>query len=330
MTIGSSGLNLLVMEKETDLMKTILRAERANGTDGRGPLICLSVPFILSALYLLMIKPGGRKRGDRRPLGTGFFAHRGLHDNEKGIPENSLKAFEKAASAGYGIELDVRLTKDGIPVVFHDEDLCRMCGIPYRVKDLTLPELKEFCLLQTGERIPTLREALDLINGRVRVLVELKMDFGDFRLCEETDRVLRRYRGSYYVQSFNPQALLWYRKNRPGILRGILSDGFIHLEEHRKNAFGLFFLEMLMANFIAKPDFISYNHEFRGNPSRVICAKLFRCPSAGWVIRDIEEFRRNLKAFDVYIFEGFEPKLPGQLPAGRVGRDPIDKHHPNL
>ena len=66
-------------------------------------------------------------------------AHRGLHGN--GIPENSVPAFLKAIEAGYAIETDVRLSKDGVPVVFHDDTLVRMTGRNGRVESLTAEQL---------------------------------------------------------------------------------------------------------------------------------------------------------------------------------------------
>ena len=270
------------------------------------------VAMLLKALllYLFMIMPRMLRRPGRHPFAAKYFAHRGLHNKHAGVPENSLKAFEKAASSGYGIELDVHLTKDGIPVVFHDDTLDRMCARRGRISDHTLSELKSMKLLGTEERIPTLEEALRLINGRVSLIVELKMDLFDFRLCRETDRLLQEYKGVYCIESFNPLALFWYRLRRPCVMRGILSDGFIHKAEHRRNMAGLFLLEMLLSNFLSKPDFISYNHEYGNNPSRIICRKIFRCPSAAWTVRSPDELDGLKKKFDVYIFEGFSPDGP--------------------
>ncbi|MCR5304055.1 MAG: glycerophosphodiester phosphodiesterase [Lachnospiraceae bacterium] len=268
----------------------------------------LIFPFIISVAYLLLIMPRVRHRANRLPFATKLFAHRGFYENGTDAPENSLKAFQNAVDSGYGIELDVQLTKDKVPVVFHDEFLDRMCGCHGRICDHTLSELKELRLLDSDAGIPTLAEALRVIDGRVSIIVELKMRFRDYRLCEETDALLREYNGIYCMESFNPQALMWYRKNRPEVMRGILSDGFIHRKELRKFAIGLFLLEMLLANFVAKPDFTAYNFEYRKNPSRVLCRKLFRCASAAWTIGSEDELKKVSHAFDVFIFEGFRPE----------------------
>lgn len=104
------------------------------------------------------------------------YAHRGLHDNLWGVPENSLPAFQAAMDKGYGIELDVHLTADNELVVHHDDTLYRMCHVERDIKDMTLKEIRQYTLLGTEEKIPTLQEVLDLVNGRVPLLIELKTE----------------------------------------------------------------------------------------------------------------------------------------------------------
>ena len=86
-----------------------------------------------------------------------------------------MKAFRLAVEKGYGIELDVQLSADGIPVVFHDNTLTRMCGVNRRVRELTLAELKALSLGGTEERIPTFQEFLEMVDGRVPLIVEIKI-----------------------------------------------------------------------------------------------------------------------------------------------------------
>ena len=89
-------------------------------------LICVGS---IICLYLLAIMPRIYKKPDMAPFQNWLYAHRGLHDNETDAPENSLKAFKKAVDGNFGIELDIQLTKDGIPVVFHDYSLKRIFGV---------------------------------------------------------------------------------------------------------------------------------------------------------------------------------------------------------
>ena len=151
-------------------------------------MIFLQIFICLAALYVFLMHPRIRRADSSPFLGT-FFAHRGLHDNNHQIPENSLAAFQRAVDAGYGIELDVQLSADRTPVVFHDATLGRMCGINRRVNELTFAELRQLSLVNTKEHIPSFQEALALVNGKVPLLVELKMEHLDFDWqCEEKRR----------------------------------------------------------------------------------------------------------------------------------------------
>ena len=102
-----------------------------------------------------------------------LIAHRGIHDNID-IPENTLQAFKKAIKNNISIELDVQLTKDNVLVVFHDDNLKRMTGINKNIKDITYYELKDIKLLNTNDTIPTFSEALNIINGKVLLDIEIK------------------------------------------------------------------------------------------------------------------------------------------------------------
>lgn len=247
-----------------------------------------------------------------RAFGSRLFAHRGLHGRFTGFSENSLPAIRRAAEEGYGIEFDVQVTKDGVPVIFHDFTLQRMCGAPGKVCDYTLRELRRFCLREpgTGERIPTLAQALRAVGGRVPLIIELKVEYCDLRVCRAADRLLRDYRGPYCVESFNPLVLLWYRTHRPDVMRGQLSDGFLHMKEFRTPVKLLpsFFIQHLFTNCVTRPDFIAYNHMYQGNPSRRLAHVLFRAGEAAWTVRSEEELKRAARHFDVFIFENFLPK----------------------
>ncbi|MGN0995468.1 MAG: glycerophosphodiester phosphodiesterase family protein, partial [Candidatus Ventricola sp.] len=135
----------------------------------------LLILLALCALYLLAIMPRMAGRPDPAPLLSRDYAHRGLHDNASDAPENSMAAFRRAVEAGYGIELDVQLTRDRVPVVFHDESLSRMCGVPGNVRDYTFDELVQFPLLRSAERIPRFEDVLTLVDGRVPLIVEIKI-----------------------------------------------------------------------------------------------------------------------------------------------------------
>lgn len=161
-----------------------------------------------------------------------IFAHRGLYGGN--IPENSHTAFQRASDAGFGIELDVRLTKDGVPVVFHDRTLRRMCGDPRRVSKVTLEELMKLRLDATEERIPTLKQTLELIDGEVPLLIETKPPKRrpwNRRLEKQMLPMLLDYRGEYLIQSFNKYSVRFLKRHLPRIECGILS-GSLYPEPH--------------------------------------------------------------------------------------------------
>lgn len=258
----------------------------------------------LSLLYFALIRPRLRKP-DASPFVGCCFAHRGLHDIALGIPENSLSAFKRAVNLGYGIELDVQLSSDGVPVVFHDAALSRMCGIDRRVDSLTFEELRTHFLANTQERIPSFSEVLSLVNGRVPLLVEIKMDHIDMNIPAGIDELLSGYCGPYCIESFHPAALWWYRKHRPDVLRGQLSTHF-NVENHTLSPLQ-YLLGKMVLNVISRPDFISYNQRFCRDLSLFLCRRAFQAYTAGWVIRSEAEMKACRKRFDMYIFEGFLP-----------------------
>lgn len=147
------------------------------------------------------------------------FAHRGLHDS--GVPENSLSAFDAAVRRGLGIELDVRLSRDDVPVVFHDSSLRRMCGIDARLAESPAARLTRLRLGDSADTIPTLASALHTIAGRTPLLVDLKPVLGQRRaLVDAVSILLRCYRGPVAVVGFDPWILAGVRECAPRVPRG--------------------------------------------------------------------------------------------------------------
>lgn len=270
--------------------------------------------FALMALYMLAIMPRMLKRADRKPFLQMLYAHRGLHDNETDAPENSKKAFAKAVEAGYGIELDIQLSRDQIPVVFHDATLDRACGVQGRVCDYTFEELQQFTLFKSDEKIPRFDEVLKLVDGKVPLIVELKIEWKDLGLCPIADALLREYKGIYCIESFNPLAVLWYRRNHREVMRGQLSDSFKNEDGKLYKSPLYWVLENLLLNFLTKPDFVAYNHKFYRNRSRSICRYVYGGLAVAWTIKSQEELDARSEDFDLFIFDSFipaagEPKL---------------------
>lgn len=302
-------------------------------------LITFLVLFFLSGLYLISIKPRLHGRPDYKPFYGHMYAHRGLHNmnptlqklktigqnlgqniepnlnlpqNPEGnFPENSYAAIKRAADLGYGIEFDVHLTKDDIPVVFHDDTLNRICGVKGNLKDYTYKELQQFRLLGTDERIPAFADILKMVDGRVPLIIEYKVEKNADRLCSICDKILSDYKGLYCIESFHPLAVRWYKTHRPNIVRGQLSEDFTK----QKLNLPYFLLSHLIGNCYASPDFIAYNCKHKDELSRNICRKLYKSLSVAWTVRSQEELERVSRSFDLFIFEDFVP-VRKQLPIG--------------
>ncbi len=256
-------------------------------------------------LYLLAIMPRMGHGKNREPFMDVYYAHRGLHDNEGEAPENSLAAFRKAVEAGYGIEMDVQLTKDKVPVVFHDFTLKRACGKEGKVCDYTWKELKDIGLFGSRQTIPKFEDVLSVVLGKVPLIIELKVEWTELDVCGVVDAVLREYQGPYCIESFNPMVLLWYRRYHNDVMRGQLADGFIKTGEFK----GLLyvFLQNLLLNGATKPDFIAYNHKYENNISRRLCRGLYKNLAVAWTIKNQEELEHAKKHFDLFIFDSFIP-----------------------
>ena len=166
-------------------------------------IIIIIVLLVLFWLYLLCLRCR-RGKMDQAYFRQWRYAHRGLHDREKGIPENSMAAFKRAAANGFGAELDVHLMKDGKLAVIHDASLLRTAGAEVYIEDLTAEALEQYPLEGTEQRIPLLEEVLPLFTDRAPLIVELKAERGNAEaLAAAASRVLKKYKGAYCVESFD-------------------------------------------------------------------------------------------------------------------------------
>jgi glycerophosphoryl diester phosphodiesterase/predicted Zn-dependent peptidase/chorismate mutase len=260
------------------------------------------------------------------------IAHRGLHCAQALIPENSLAAFRRAAEAGYGIELDVHLSADGVPIVFHDEELERMTGVEAHLSELTGAELSALKLIPSRETIPTLREALMEIAGRVPVLVEIKNYGTPVGLLEEAvalliDEYMNTGAHQVCVQSFNPMSMKWFLKHRPHIIRGLISYSF-PVEEVQLPASTRFLLRNLLFSPLCKPHYIAYEHQDIG---RFKLRRLHRMRAKGtpiivWTVRTNDAARVAQMRADNYIFEEITPQItPKGLLDERVDLEEVER-----
>lgn len=266
-------------------------------------IVVLILLIILLVLYLLLVAPKMIHRADRSSfLKNRFYAHRGLFDNESDAPENSLAAFKKAMDAGYGMEMDIQLTKDDKLVVFHDAALKRMCGVEGKVWDYTLEELQQFTLAKSQETIPTFESVLSLVNGKVPLIIEYKLDRPLTKVCELGNELLSRYEGVYCIESFHPFALMWYKKHRPEVMRGQLSGNLAKETTDSKKKCYYTLVTYLLTNILTRPDFIAYDHRYVNNISRKVC-KWLGALSVTYTIKSAERYEEVKKDFDLFIFD---------------------------
>ncbi len=232
-------------------------------------------------------------------------AHRGLHGE---IPENSKSAFRAAIKAGYAIETDVRLSKDGALVLFHDDNLFRMTGDRRNVIDCTLKELLSLSLKGTEEKIPLLKDFLEEIGGQVPILLEIKNvpKVNPKEFCARISEAFEGYSGEFAVQSFQPLYVKNFKKLRPDIPCGLLTlshpdlkdfaSPFARLKRH--------IVSHMSLNFWIKPDFVSF--EFH-SPTKKI--KKFEGQKFCWTVRSPEDESAARMFCDNIIFEGYRPEV---------------------
>ena len=205
------------------------------------------------------------------------YAHRGLHG--AGRAENSPGAFAAAVEAGMGIECDVQLTGDGRAMVFHDWELDRLTAESGAVAGRGAAELGRIALRGGDDRIPTLRQVLDLVAGRVPLLVEIKSrrEIRPEPLCAAVRNELADYRGHAAVMSFDPRVSHWFRRHAPERVRGLVVT-----EENARDWRGA--LRRRLALWRAAPDFLAY--DVRDLPSRFAAAQRTRgLPLLTWTVK---------------------------------------------
>jgi len=265
--------------------------------------IALAV-ILLIALYVLNLR-GRTGHKDMPALRGWYYAHRGLHSS--GVPENSMAAFRAAKDRGYGIELDIHLMKDGTLAVIHDHSLKRTAGADVQIEDLTLPQLLEYNLDGTQEKIPLFSDVLKLYNGEAPLIVELKPTTKNHAaLCKAACDMLAEYKGAYCVESFDPRCVAWLRKNRKEVIRGQLTENFFK-SKTRLPGIVKFLMKYHFFNVATRPDFIAYRFADRKNISNYLCRKLWGIQGVTWTIRNKDDFDTAVAEEWIPIFENFEP-----------------------
>ena len=268
-------------------------------------LIILGILLLLFILFCLSLM-GRTGHPGLKSLRGWNYAHRGLHGN--GLPENSMAAFKAALDHGYGIELDIHLLADGNLAVIHDSALKRTTGQDGNVEDLTTEQLAHYKLEGTEETIPTFRQLLDLYDGKAPLIVELKPVKGNHAaLCEAACKMLDSYNGVYCLESFDPRCVYWLKKNRPDLIRGQLTEDFVHNAKSPLHPVLKFILTHQLENFLCRPDFIAYKFRDRKTISMTLCKKLWKLETVTWTLISNEEYDTAVAEGWIPIFENFIP-----------------------
>lgn len=254
----------------------------------------------------------------RAPLPADFrrlpLTHRGYHDRRHGIIENSLAAFGAAIAAGYGIELDVLLSRDGVVMVFHDDTLDRVTDRHGPVAALTAAELGRIVLTGSNDTIPTLAAVLELVGGRVPVLVEMKdtsaaMAPTDGRLEQATAQVLAGYRGPVAVMSFNPHSIALMARLAPAVPRGIVVAGDVPGDWAPVPREVYAPITLVPDYDSSQSSFISHGvtdldrprvHELKAAGAAILC----------WTVRSPEMEAKARRIVDNITFEGYAAPIP--------------------
>lgn len=224
------------------------------------------------------------------------IAHRGLWNEN--IIENSITSYKNAAQKGYPIEIDIYSSTDGVLYSFHDSDLYRMTGVKGNIFDKESKEIDKLFLRETNEKIPTLKEVLSIVNGKIPLLIEIKNQPGK-QIVKRLVDALKDYNGEYAVQSFNPLYLRKLKKLAPNVLRGLLTT---KVEENLKGEKSLnnFIVKYTPLNFLAKPQFLSVSYQDLPLKNR-------KLPIIAWTITDKNTQDKISNHCENIIFESFNP-----------------------
>ena len=273
-------------------------------------IVCIAIIILFLLLFLIgqfSHSSVERKKQLLKFKGT-YFAHRGLFDNESNHPENSIEAFKTAVKNHYGIELDIQLTKDKKVVVVHDESLKRNCRIDKTIQECTYEELQKYPLFNSEATIPLFTDVLKTIDGKVPLIVEVKVGLDYLETTIEGQKILDEYKGDYVVESFNPSVPRWYKKHRKNVIRGQLAYNSLRDHQSKMPYLMKFLLTNTLFNVFSHPDFIAYNCEEWHHVSNYICKYFYRLVMVTWTIKSQKDLNEKEKFFDLLIFDSFIPQ----------------------
>jgi glycerophosphoryl diester phosphodiesterase len=237
------------------------------------------------------------------------IAHRGLHSRQNGLIENTAAAATAAIAKNYAIECDVRRTKDGDAVVFHDATLDRLTRENGRVDAFSARELSRLVYKDCDERIVSLAEFLVHINGRTPVIVEIKSDYdGDMRLADRALAAVANYQGPICLKSFDPLILISLRRGGARCPVGLVARADYDYEEWTGLPQNTLARMADLSDFpLVQPDFLSWSHANLPHAIPMLCRAGIGMPVMTWAVRSEAAGNQAKLWADQIIFEGFEP-----------------------
>ena len=235
-------------------------------------------------------------------IANSTIVYRGLHDNI--TPENSLPAIEKAVEKNFTVELDLRMLTDGTIVVFHDERLGRMTKTDGFLSNSSYNDIKDLKLLKSNEHIPTLQEALKVIDSKVPVIFDIR-NIDMIGVEKNVWKILKSYKGEYAIQSINPYTLEWFKCNAPAVKRGQISSFFTGEKGTGLSFWNKHKLKRLkLCAKVSEPNFISYDAD--NLPNRFV-KRFSNIPLIAYRVKDAETYDRVKNISTNIVYDGFDP-----------------------
>ncbi len=254
--------------------------------------------IIITPIILIIYLSFPHREGKDLSWMKGYCAHRGLHNKEMGVEENSPSAFQLAIDAGLNIEMDIRITKDGHPIVFHDGDGLRMLNIDENIERLTLEEVQLATIGNSKDHVLTLVEFLDMVSGKVGLIIEIKATSQNERVSQLCAEILDGYTGDFSICSFRPEILHWFAKNRKHFIRGQLIENIL---DDKRHSWMVRILQSFNGfAFHAKPNYLTVEYRHARLFSWIRIFHGFLCV---WTIRDKNWIDKNKQKVDAIIFE---------------------------
>lgn len=258
----------------------------------------IAITVIISIIVLILYISFPHREGKDLSWMKGYCAHRGLHNREMGVEENSPTAFQLAIDAGLNIEMDIRINKDEQLIVFHDGDGRRMLSIDENIEQLTHKEVQSATIGNSKDHVLTLVEFLDMVSGKVGLIIEIKATSKNDRVCQLCAEILDGYSGNFSICSFRPEIVRWFAKNRKHFIRGQLIENI--LGDKRYSWIVRILQTFNGFAFFAKPNFLSV--EYR-HARFFTWIRMFGGILSVWTIRDQKSMDKFKQKADAIIFE---------------------------